>query len=134
MDITTAFKQYLTIKDYKFSVDENFVTFKYKNWNIVLVSDDDPYYFRLVLPRLVTITDDNANALMRYVLNLSADYKVAKAVVFQNDVWLLFEAILNDYDFKNTELFDRAITILSNFAKDVKDFAVKGDATVELES
>lgn len=122
MDITTAFKQYLTIKDYHFSVDDDFVKFKYNNWNIVLVSDNDPYYLRLVLPRLATITDDKANALMRKALSLSGEYKVAKAVVFKDDIWLIFEEILSDYDFKNTELFDRAIAILSNFAKDIKDF------------
>lgn len=124
MDITTAFKQYLTIKNYSFSVDEKFITFKHNNWNILLISDDDPYYFRLVLPRLITLTDDNANALMKKALSLSGEYKVAKAVAFQNDIWLLFEEILSDYDFKNTELFDRAITILSNFAKEIKDFEV----------
>ena len=51
MDITTAFKQYLTIKDYQFSVDDNYITFKHDGWNMALVSDNDPYYFRLVLPR-----------------------------------------------------------------------------------
>ena len=128
MDITTAFKQDLTIKDYQFSVDDNFITFKHNGWNMVLVSDNDPYYFRLVLPRLISITDENANALMKKALFLSGEYKVAKAVLFQDDIWIFFEEILSDYDFKNSELFDRAIVILSNFAKDIKDFeAAQGD-------
>lgn len=129
MDITTAFKQYLTIKDYQFSVDDNFIKFKHDGWNMVLlVNDNDPYYFRLVLPRLVSITDENANALMKKALLLSGEYKVAKAVIFQNDIWIFFEEILSDYDFKNSKLFDRAIVILSSFAKDIKDFeAAQGE-------
>ena len=122
MDIITAFKQYLTIKNYQFSVDNDFITFKHDGWNMVLVSDNDPYYFRLVLPRLISITDENANALMKQSLLLSGEYKVAKAVLFQNDIWIFFEEILSDYDFKNYELFNQAIVILSSFAKDIKDF------------
>lgn len=122
MDIKTAFKQYLTIKNYQFSVDNDFITFKHDGWNMVLVSDNDPYYFRLVLPRLISITDENANALMKQSLLLSGEYKVAKAVLFQNDIWIFFEEILSDYDFKNYELFNQAIVILSSFAKDIKDF------------
>ena len=75
-----------------------------------------------MLPRLISITDENANALMKQSLLLSGEYKVAKAVLFQNDIWIFFEEILSDYDFKNYELFNQAIVILSSFAKDIKDF------------
>ena len=119
MDVYSALKQFLTIKEMSYTEGDNYISFRYNEWNFVLLCDKDPYYFRLALPRLVAISNDSF-ILLKKALSLSAHYKVAKAVIIQDEIWLLFEELLGDYDFKNSNLFERAIAILSSFARDFK--------------
>lgn len=126
MDIYGAFKQFLLIKDIPFEENDRFVSFQFEGWNFVLLVDNDPYYYRLALPRVATIPTDSPDLLSQRALRLSGVYKVAKAVIVQNEVWLLFEEILGDYDFKNTNLFERSIKILSSFARELKNNTVVG--------
>lgn len=120
MDLRQAFIKHLEIRDISYDDKDNLLLFSYEGWRFALMYDEaEPYYFRLAIPRVASINQSTDSALLRNALSLSRDYKVAKAVISQDEIWLFFETFLFDYDFKNTKLFDKAILILAHFANDL---------------
>ena len=131
MDVYSAFKQFLVIKELSFTEGDHYLSFRYNEWNYVLLYDqEDPFYFRLALPRLAPTSPDDL-PLLKEALSLSAHYRVAKAVVLKDEIWLLFEAILGESEVKNSYLFERAVAILSSFAIDIKKLQEKDENSEE---
>ena len=93
------------------------LNFTYEGWNFLFWNDaDDPQFFRLTLPGVFDVTDDNfANAIMA-CNNINWDYKVVKAVLYDYEdgkekgasVWMCYEQVL-DANPQIDELVPRAI-------------------------
>ena len=93
------------------------LNFTYEGWNFLFWNDaDDPQFFRLTLPGVFDVTDDNfANAIMA-CNNINWNYKVVKAVLYDYEdgkekgasVWMCYEQVL-DANPQIGELVPRAI-------------------------
>jgi len=93
------------------------LNFTYEGWNFLFWNDaDDPQFFRLTLPGVFDVTDDNfANAIMA-CNNINWNYKVVKAVLYDYEdgkekgasVWMCYEQVL-DANPQIDELVPRAI-------------------------
>jgi len=80
------------------------LNFTYEGWNFLFWNDaDDPQFFRLTLPGVFDVTDDNfANAIMA-CNNINWNYKVVKAVLYDYEdgkekgasVWMCYEQVLD---------------------------------------
>ena len=100
------------------------VNFTYDGWNFLLWHDaDDPLFFRLALPGILDITDQNyARALMACNI-VNWNYKVVKASLYEYDeagkrqasVWVCFEQMLDDE--ATPQIVSRAVTSLIDVAE-----------------
>ena len=80
------------------------LNFSYKGWNFLLWSDkQDPLFFRLTLPGIFDVTDENFAEAIMAANNINWKYKVVKAVVYDYEdehesgasVWMCFEQLLD---------------------------------------
>jgi hypothetical protein len=100
------------------------VNFTYDGWNFLLWHDaDDPAFFRLALPGILDVTDQNyAHALMA-CNTVNWNYKVVKASLYEYDeagkrqasVWVSFEQMLDEG--ASSEVVSRAVTALIDVAE-----------------
>lgn len=76
------------------------LNFTYDGLNFLLWNDaDDPMFFRLTLPGLFDVTDDNFAKAIMACNNINWNYKVVKAVLYDYEdgkekgasVWLCYE-------------------------------------------
>ena len=96
------------------------LNFTYDGWNFLLWNDaDDPLFFRLILPGVFDVTDDNFAEAIMACNNVNWNYKVVKAVLYEFEdehdsgasVWMCFEQVL-DPNPQVEELVPRAIHCL----------------------
>ena len=101
------------------------VNFVYEGWNFLLWHDaDDPLFFRLTLPGILDVTDENYAQALMACNTLNWNYKVVKASLYEYDeagrnrasVWVCFEQML-DGAMVSDEIVDRAITALLDAAE-----------------
>ena len=76
------------------------LNFTYDGWNFLLWNDaDDPRFFRLTLPGIFDVTDDNFAKAIMACNNINWNYKVVKAVLYDYEdgkekgasVWMCYE-------------------------------------------
>lgn len=100
------------------------VNFSYEGWNFLLWHDaDDPMFFRLALPGLLDVTDENYAQALMTCNNINWNYKVVKASLYeyeeagkrQASVWVCFEQMLDDDS--SPEVVSRAMTSLIQAAE-----------------
>lgn len=109
------------------------LNFTYDGWNFLLWNDaDDPMFFRLTLPGIFDVTDDNFAKAIMSCNNINWNYKVVKAVLYDYEdgkekgasVWLCYEQQL-DAAFDVESILNRAIQSLlaacDAFMKEVND-------------
>ena len=109
------------------------LNFTYEGWNFLLWNDaDDPMFFRLTLPGIFDVTDDNFAKAIMACNNINWNYKVVKAVLYDYEdgkekgasVWLCYEQRL-DAATDVESLLNRAIQSLlaacDAFMKEVND-------------
>ena len=109
------------------------LNFTYDGWNFLLWNDaDDPMFFRLTLPGIFDVTDDNFAKAIMACNNINWNYKVVKAVLYDYEdgkekgasVWLCYEQRL-DAAPDVESLLNRAIQSLlaacDAFMKEVND-------------
>ena len=109
------------------------LNFTYDGWNFLLWNDaDDPMFFRLTLPGIFDVTDDNFAKAIMACNNINWNYKVVKAVLYDYEdgkekgasVWLCYEQRL-DAATDVESLLNRAIQSLlaacDAFMKEVND-------------
>ena len=93
------------------------LNFTYEGWNFLLWNDaDDPLFFRLILPGVFDVTDDNYAKAIMACNNVNWNYKVVKAVLYEFEdehdsgasVWICFEQVL-DANPQFEELVSRAL-------------------------
>ena len=101
------------------------VNFEYESWNFLLWNDvDDPSFFRLTLPGIYDVTDDNYAVALLACNTLNWNYKVVKASLYEFEesgkrhasVWVCFEQML-DGSVTDTEIVTRAVSALLDAAE-----------------
>lgn len=93
------------------------LNFTYDGWNFLLWNDaDDPLFFRLILPGVFDVTDDNFAKAIMACNKVNWDFKVVKAVLYDFEdehdkgasVWICYEQQL-DTEPQLEELIPRAV-------------------------
>lgn len=101
------------------------INFEYDGWNFLLWHDaDDPLFFRLTLPGIYDVTDENYARALMACNTLNWSYKVVKASLYEFDeagknrasVWVCYEQMLDD-GFQCQEMVSRAIAALVEAAE-----------------
>ena len=100
------------------------LNFTYDGWNFLLWNDaDDPLFFRLILPGVFDVTDDNFAKAIMACNKVNSDFKVVKSVLYDFEdehdkgasVWICYEQQL-DTEPQLEELIPRAIHSLISAA------------------
>ena len=117
MNVKGLVSKYLKSQGIVATKNELGLNFTFEGWNFLFWNDaDDPQFFRLTLPGIFDVTDDNfANAIMT-CNNINWNYKVVKAVLYDYEdgmekgasVWMCYEQVL-DANPQIDELVPRAI-------------------------
>lgn len=101
------------------------INFEYDGWNFLLWHDaDDPLFFRLTLPGIYDVTDENYARALMACNTLNWSYKVVKASLYEFDeagknrasVWVCYEQML-DEGFQCQGMVSRAIAALVEAAE-----------------
>ena len=96
------------------------LNFNYEGWNFLLWKDaDDPMFFRLTLPGIFDVKDENFAKAIMACNNINWNYKVVKAVLYDYEdgkekgasVWLCYEQQL-DMTSDIDALMHRAVQLL----------------------
>lgn len=119
--VTAWLKQY-DVKAKNSKVGVNFV---YDGWNFLLWNDaDDPLFFRLALPGILDVTDENYAVALLACNTLNWNHKVVKASLYEYEesgyrrasVWVCFEQML-DGSMTDSGIVSRAVTALLDAAE-----------------
>ena len=117
MNIKTLVSRYLKSIEVASKKNDLGLNFSYEGWNFLLWNDaDDPLFFRLILPGVFDVTDDNFAEAIMACNNVNWNYKVVKAVLYEfedehdkgSSVWMCFEQML-DAAPQVEELIPRAV-------------------------
>ena len=120
MNAKTWVSRYLKSQGIVPKKNELGLNFSYEGWNFLLWEDaDDPLFFRLILPGVFDVTDDNFAEAIMACNNVNWNYKVVKAVLYEfedehdkgTSVWMCFEQVL-DATPQVEELIPRAVNSL----------------------
>jgi len=93
------------------------LNFSYEGWNFLLWDDvEDPLFFRLILPGVFDVTDDNYAEALLACNNVNWSFKVVKAVLYEFEdkhdrgasIWMCFEQVLDSTP-QIDELVPRAV-------------------------
>lgn len=126
-ELQRMYTDYLTEEGYKPSIDEDGdVVFKREGRSyFISVSENDPEYFRVVLPNFWSIESEEERAKVLAAASWS-NYrsKVSKVYTVKDNTWASVELFVKDpKDFK--KLFARSMSALSNgaetFTKKMRD-------------
>ena len=112
------------------------INFQVEGWNYLLWHDAEaPLFFRLTLPGIFDVTDENyAQALMACNM-LNWNYKVVKASLYEYNedgrqrasVWVCYEQWL-DGGSPQTDLVARAVSALMEAAEQFQRLAERGES------
>lgn len=116
-----AFKNYLNFKNIEIQEDDSRISFERKGLNyLFLYNREDPVYFRLILPKVLKITENNKAQISNYVNLVNQSVKVAKATIIDEDVWISVEQFV--YSTENIEdLFDRVFLVFETFISELRN-------------
>ena len=104
MNAKTLVSRYLKTKDIAPKKNDLGLNFTFEGWNFLLWNDtDDPMFFRLILPGVFDVTDDNFARAIMACNNVNWRYKVVKAVLYEFEdgkekgasVWMCYEQVLD---------------------------------------
>ena len=100
--------------------DEKRIVFKKDDlYYVFLYDDQDPVYFRLVLPKVDSINNSDIEKLKK-LFDLSAKYKGGQIYLFDKDVWLSVELFVIDPEIDTSPLYKRALDILKSMYDDYR--------------
>lgn len=113
MGITkTKLGEYLTKAGYSPEEEDFGFIFKQKNLTFYIFWDDkDDQYIRLVLPNIYNVDDNNRIKAIKAANEVNIEWKVIKALVFSDCVWVSAEQLL-DKDPNLADMIPRTIQIL----------------------
>ena len=118
------FKKYLSsikVEGIKEDKETDSISFKRDDLNYLFLFDKkDPFYFRLMLPNVINITDENRESIAKAINKVNTGFKVAKIIVFSGDkVWISAEQFVYCNENIN-QLFERIIGLLEEFIYDFR--------------
>lgn len=102
------------------------INFQFEGWNFLLWHDaEDPWFFRLTLPGIFDVTDENYARALMACNTLNWNYKVVKASLYEFEeagksrasVWVCYEQMLDETSITETETVGRAIAALVEAAE-----------------
>ena len=117
MKVKGLVSKYLKSQGIVATKNELGLNFTYEGWNFLFWNDaDDPQFFRLILPGVFDVTDENFAKAIMACNNINWNYKVVKSVLYEfedehdsgNSVWMCFEQVL-DANPQIEELVPRAV-------------------------
>lgn len=73
--------------------------------------DEDEEYFQLALPGIYDVTEDNRDVVLEATNRVTSMMKVAKTIVTNDSVWVLFEILLDSTP-EVSDIIPRALAIL----------------------
>ncbi len=80
------------------------LNFQYEGWNFLFWKDtDDPMFFRLILPGIFDVGDENFAKAIMTCNSINWNYKVVKAVLYDYEdgkekgasIWMCYEQLLD---------------------------------------
>lgn len=90
------------------------IAFRYQMKNyLFLDNDEDPSFFQLVMPGILDVTDANRDRVYRAMDKMNGSVKVAKASIFNDEVWLYAELLIDSTP-ELGEIVPRALGILQH--------------------
>ena len=120
LEIIRQFLQYrgITIND----INESTFSFTTNGLNYTFVHDrnDDPYYFRLILPNVLQVNSANRGEILNRINDRNVRFKVAKSVIVNNNVWIVAEQFVYSHD-RITDLFERTMELLQAYIIDFRN-------------
>lgn len=116
-----SFRTYLSgieadIKESK----EAFIIFE--KWGLQFlfaIEASDPSYFRIMLPNIANIKEDNKQEINEIVNLENSKFKLAKAIIVEQQVWISAELFVYSKEGINS-LFDRILNLLKEVIIDFK--------------
>ena len=122
MDLNKLMINYLAEEGYRPHETEFGIAFKSEGFNFLFFKDeDDEQYFRLMMPAIFVVTEDNENMVLRAMNDVNSNIKVVKLYTMNMEdeegnkdvnVWAAFE-ILADTTPELGDIVPRAITLLN---------------------
>ena len=121
MDLNKLMIDYLAEEGYRPHETPFGIAFKNEGFNFLYFKDDeDEQYFRLMMPAIFDVTEDNEDMIMRVMNDVNGNIKVVKLYTMgmedekgqtETSVWVAFE-ILADTTPELSDIVPRAITLL----------------------
>ena len=123
MDLNKLMIEYLTEEGFRPHETPFGIAFKSEGINYLYFKDpEDEQYFRLLLPAIFEVTEDNEDTIMRVMNDINGSLKVVKLYTMEleddegkqnTSVWVAFE-ILADSTPELKDIVPRAINLLLN--------------------
>ena len=98
MKLNELLLDFLQEEGYRPQVDpeDGEITFKCEGLTYSYFPDEnDDQYFRLMLPAIYDVTEDNRIAVLEAVNEVNKVYKVAKVMVVRDSVWIATEMLMD---------------------------------------
>ena len=121
MDLNKLMKEYLAEEGFRPHETEFGIAFKQEGINFLYFKDeDDEQYFRLMMPAIFVVTEDNEDTILRVMNDVNGTIKVVKLYTMDIDdedgksetsVWVAFE-ILADTTPELSDIVPRALALL----------------------
>lgn len=115
MNIRDSFIDFLNTNGITFQSEGNVIQFDWEDLHYVLLyTEDDPAFFRLMLPRVETFTEENTARLNEVAMELSTRFKVGKMIRYDQDntLWISIENFIYTNSGDDTRFFTRAMRLL----------------------
>lgn len=117
-----TFKNYLLTNNIAIqNEDKTTISFKKDDlYYLFIIYKDDPFYFRIILPNILQVTDDNKDKIKQLVNDINLKFKVAKAfIVDDKNVWISVEQFAYTID-KIDDLFNRIFILYTSILEEIK--------------
>lgn len=121
MDLNKLMMEYLAEEGFRPHETEFGIAFKSEGFNFLFFKDDeDEQYFRLMMPAIFEVTEDNEDMILKAMNDVNGNIKVVKLYTMEMEdeeekkstsVWVAFE-ILADTTPEIGDIMPRAITLL----------------------
>jgi hypothetical protein len=94
--------------------DNGNILFKYQMSTFIFFNnDEDEEFFQLAFPGIFDVTEDNREMVLEAANKVNSAMKVAKVIVPNDSVWVLFEVIL-DKSPEVGSIIERGLNILQH--------------------
>ena len=114
MDLKAMMMEYLQNEGFRPEATDYGLDFKCEGKNFVFFNDeDDEQYFRLMMPNIFDVTDENRDFVLRALNIINTEIKVIKAYTpVPDSIWIGFEVLVDSTPILG-DLVPRAIGMLN---------------------